>query len=193
MTTTAAFDGTGGGAHYAANEPARYAPEPPVTVDALMLLKGRLADAEEAQELKFQPTTIEVPGDVGIRLICSSNIEGNTLTKWQKSSLPPNKRNSPRVSPLMMDQMHYNSTIVIETCEEVQVRNAAGEWTTITDSAGEVLGFKDRALLDVLGAVDPRLALKKLFLDREADIARAAQDVLAKAGWGENDEDDDPR
>lgn len=186
MVTT--FDGSsGGGAHYASPEEV----EPVSAMNALDLLRGKV---KEAEELQFDPTTIEVPGDVGIRLICSSDIAGGTITKWQRAALPPNKRNSPKLSPLLLDQTYYSATVLIETCVEVQVRNAANEWTVITDASGDVLGFKDRALLDVLGSIDPRHAVKRLFR-RDADIARAAQEVLAKAGWADDEDgdDDDPR
>lgn len=185
---SAVFDGTGGTRY--AEEGVPEEPVPVIEVDALTLLKSKVSESED---LEFEPTTVEIPGNVGIRLICSSDIEGNTLTKWQKAALPPNKRNSPKISPLLLDQLIYNTTILIETCTAVQVRNAAGEWNTITDGGGDVLNFKDKALLDVLGVVDPRAAVKKLFRGREASVSRAAQDVLTGAGWGEDGDDGDPR
>lgn len=181
------FDGTGAPAADWKHE-AFETPPPPV--NALDLLRTRV---KEAEDLQFDPTVIEVPGDVGIRLICTSDIEGNTLTRWQRGALPSNKRNSPKISPLMMDQTHYSTTVLIETCTEVQVRGGDGEWTTIVNSDGDVLTFKDKALLDVLGSVDPRAAVKKLFAGREASVARAAQEVLTGAGWGEDGDDEDPR
>jgi hypothetical protein len=92
---------------------------------------------------------------------------------------------------LDVDQSVFNSTVLINLCERVEVYNkASGQWRTVQDDEGRPLTFKDQALLRELRVIDPQAALKKLF-PRDPDLIRAGQLVLAKAGWADEDEDAD--
>lgn len=191
MTTT--FDGsTGGGAH-AQDESW---PLPDLGIDTLDLLRDRARQHE--QEVAEDSTTfIDVPGkdgSAGIRLVCLNNIQSTQITKWQRKALPAQLRKSPQFSPLAIDQTVFHTTVLVETCERLEVRGPDDTWRPVTDGAGEILSLRDPALLRHLDVLDASLAIKKLFV-RDSDIARAGQRVLAASGWSESGGEDelDPR
>jgi hypothetical protein len=164
-------------------------------VSSLDILRDALA-----QQQGIEDCTVSVPG-VPIRLVCHPDIPSKQMSNWQRKALPVNKRSASNVSPLDMDQGLFLSTILVKTTVRVEVEDRAqpGRWTTIADQDGNPLTFADGALLSTLGAMDAGTAIKRLF-PRDADAARAANEVLAASGWNENaqgrllagDDDEDP-
>ena len=151
------------------------------SVDTLDLLKQA---SEERAEIA--PEVIEVPG-IPVRLVCSTDIESKRLSSWQRRALPPRLRNSAQVSPFMLDQAVFHAAVLVNTCVAVEVRRKGSEddWRTITSPDGSVLTLSDRAVWERLGALDSAGAVKRLF-PRDADLAKAGQQVLDAAGWTEN-------
>lgn len=150
-----------------------------------------------AEQTKAEPETVEIPG-IPLRLVCSTEIESKQLTNWQRRALPPQLRNASQVSPLMMDQSIFHTSVLVNTCQRVEVKARNGDtWQVITDTDGNVLTLKDKAVWAQLGALDSATAVKKMFA-RDSDLLRAGQQVLDAAGWTENrmfgtdEEDEDP-
>lgn len=191
MTT---FDGsTGAHAHFdLGDEPTALAIEP--DVDTLELLRQAAADAQE----EVEPTIVDIPPGNAIRLVCSTDLTSATLNRWQRKALPQRLRNSSKISPLDVEQSVLYATVLTNMCERVEVWHATSTtWQVIQDKEGRPMTFRDQPLLQALHAIDTQAALKKLF-PRDADLIRAGQLVLTKAGWGDEDEstdgdDADPR
>lgn len=148
---------------------------------------GSLAQlgAAAKQRTALAPETVEIPG-VPIRLVCHPDISSKALSNWQRRSLPPKARNSTQISPFMMDQSVFHSAVLVNTCQAIEVKKAGSddEWNTITSDQGDVLTLKDRAVWEQLGALDSAGTVKRLF-PRDADLAKAGQQVLDAAGWTE--------
>jgi hypothetical protein len=148
---------------------------------------GSLAQLGEAakQRTALAPETIEVPG-VPIRLVCHPDISAKALSNWQRRALPPKARNSAQISPFMMDQAVFHAAVLVNTCTAIEVKRvgADDEWNTIISDQGEVLTLKDRAVWEQLGALDSASTIKLLY-PRDADRAKAGQQVLDAAGWTE--------
>lgn len=155
-------------------------------IDTLDLLREQIA-AQEAESDRPTSTIVDVPGGA-IRLVCTNDIPSKQISRWNSKALPVKRRKATQVSPLEIDQNVLNSSILIDTCQHIEVLRD-GQWVPITDTDGEFLGFRDQPLLRVFGAVDPAAAIKKLF-PRDADLIHAGQDVLRGAGWGDEDGDD---
>lgn len=180
MTTV--FDGSTQRDEYEHSDaPAVAAPEPELVVDSLSLLRGALA--EHQAEAPPPPVVIDVPGG-RFRLHCTTEITSAEVTQWQRKSLPPKLRNSPKISPLHVNQRILNATILAETTVYMEVRRSSdGSWHTVEDARGQALTFSD-GLPQALGTLDAESALKMLFR-RDADLLAAGQQVLDAAGFGD--------
>ncbi|NUT90862.1 MAG: hypothetical protein HOY78_02415 [Saccharothrix sp.] len=162
--------------------------------DSLALLREAVA-----QQVEVQPVVVEAPGNVGVRLVCHTDVTSKQLQKWQRLALPPALRKSPNPPALAMDQLQLNVAVLSGTMLRVEVRDRqTGAWVSVQDRAGNELTFNDTALLEQFGALDTVTALKRLFV-QESEIVKAGQAVLAKAGWTDREmvtddlnEDSDP-
>lgn len=156
--------------------------EPDPVVDSLALLRQATA-----QQVPIEPTVVDAPGDVGIRLVCSSDVPSRSLQHWQRQALPKHMRDSGNPSPLSMSQLVLAVATIVNSMLRLEVRDARDRevWHTVTDGTGAPLGFNDTALLQTFGAMDTTTALRKIF-GRESDIIRASKQILTGSGWGED-------
>lgn len=180
MTST--FDATAGHANPQQSMMSPATPVEPV-LDTLAML-GQAA----AQQVPIEEEFVEVPGDVGIRLVCLPDISARQLQTWQQRALPKHMRNATNVSPLSMDSLVLAVATLVNTLLRVEVRDAKDRtlWHPVCDPAdGRPLGFNDNALLATFGAMDAVTALKKIFV-RESDVVRASRQVMNASGWGED-------
>lgn len=186
---TTAFDGTTGNTALAAP------PQSPESafagLDTLSLLKQTVAERVE-----IPLTVLHVPGG-RIKLVCKPDIPEKELRRWQRASLPPEKRKNGTGTPLDQNQLVIATLALTFTCDYIEVLDSRDNTTwRVVEHDGEALGLDDPAVLRAFDAMDVQYLLTKLF-GRESDVIRASQEVLAEAGWtGENgggDESDDPR
>jgi hypothetical protein len=187
MIMTVAFDGsTDSGT--ASSAPA--APQPDYTgLDTLSVLKQSVAE-----RIEIEPVVLHVPGG-RIRLVCIPDIPEKELRRWQRASLPPDKRKNGTGSPLDQNQLVIGMLVLTFTCERIEVLDPRDKNTWhVVQHGGEPLALDSDVVLREFGAMDAQYLLTKLF-GRESDVIRASQEVLAAAGWtGENGGDeDDPR
>lgn len=181
MTST--FDATAGQPYPSPQTLATPAVPAEPVLDTLAML-GQAA----AQQVPIEPELVEVPGDVGIRLVCLPDIATKQLQGWQKRALPKHMRDSPNVSPLSMDSLVLAVATLVNTLIRVEVRDKQDRelWHPVLDPIdGRPLGFNDNALLAAFGAMDAVTALKKIFV-RESDVVRASRQVMNASGWGED-------
>lgn len=190
---TTAFDGTTGSASDTAWPPSGMTqPEEFAGLDTLSLLKQAAA---ERQRQVTETVTITVPGG-RIRLVCTPDIPEKELRRWQRASLPADKRKNGTGTPLDSNQMVMAGLALTYVTESMQVLDSHDNvtWHTVEHN-GEALGLGDPALLNAFGAMDVQYLLKSIF-GRESDVIRAGQEIMAAAGWaGEmgGDDEDDPR
>lgn len=160
-------------------------------LDTLTLLKQTVGERVE-----IPPLTLHVPGG-RIRLVCKPDIPERDLRRWQRASLPADKRKSGTGTPLDQNQLVIATLVLTNTCEYIEVLNPRDktQWLTV-EHGGEALGLDSQPVLRLFDAMDVQYLLVKLF-GRESDVISASQKVLVEAGWaGENGgdgEDDDPR
>lgn len=164
--------------HYAAQ--ARYASDVPDALDDTLDLLRQRAD----ETVTVKSITVETPTG-HIRLVCRGNIDSREIQRWQRKALPPVARKNGNPSAFDADSRVLYSTVLVETCERVEVLGRDGQWRVVEDSAEhEVLTFKDVALLNAFGALDAAGAIKKIFA-LDSAITKAGQMVLEGAGWAE--------
>jgi hypothetical protein len=189
MTT---FDTTGmdGGSHRESPPPA-WGVEVPVPdtngsepFDSLALLRAAVTD-----QVEIEPVRIEVR-ESGVSLVCHTDITAKLLSKWRTAATPPALRNSPRPSPHAIDQLRFAVAVLVHTTLRIEVADprTPGAWIVVEDArTGRPLTFEDRVVLDMFGAIDTVTGLRKLFGGREADLIKASNLVMTRAGWGEDE------
>jgi len=161
--------------------------------DTLALLRDRVA-----QQVEIEPVVIPV-ADTGVRLVCHTDITSRQMSRWQKLALPAALRKSPKATALDIDQMQLAAAVLVNTLLRIEVADPKhpGEWLPVVDSrTGEPLGFGDKPVLDMFGAIDTITGLKRLF-GRESGVVKASRLVTQASGWGDDemvnaDEDADP-
>lgn len=192
MTT---FDGsTGGGAHAAPGylgsggydndfPPPAAPPIPEPAYDAFEALREQLAERDDASE---RTTTVDIPG-LGWRLVCAIDFTYGQYKEWQKAALPRNQRNGRKVNVLDMDQAALSYFVLLNTCEGIEYQRSNGEWDPLTEAGGQPATLQSGMLMTKMNVMDPRLLVKKLF-GNDARLIRAGNEVIAAAGYIEDDE-----
>jgi len=161
-------------------------------IDTLSLLQEAVNERVEVE-----PLTVTVPGG-RIRLVCHTDIPERDLRRWQRASLPPEKRKNGAATPLDQNQMTIAVAVLVYCVIRIDVldKHDPDLWHVVENKAtGDPLTFNDEVVLSLFGAFDTPSALIKVF-GRESDIVRASQEVLSASGWqGENGDgdSDDPR
>ena len=161
---------------------------PAETFDALSMLREQVAERDDGED---DLCPIEVPG-LGWRLMCDITFPYSKFAAWQTAALPKNQRNGRKVNMLKLDQTGLAFSVLLGTCVELQYERVpgSGDWETLVASDGTPLLPTSDALLRTFNVVDPRSFLRSIY-GREARLVEASQRVAAKAGWLEDDEDDD--
>jgi hypothetical protein len=190
MTNTT-FDGRDPGAH----TPLTFG-EPDADQGGLSTLD--LLRVVAAETVDTEPYVFENPLGT-LRFTCDTNIEQKSLTSWQRAALPPQARSKRGGVPDLsrLDPVVYFARAIAATCTMVEVRRRAdGEFTAIVDqSSGDLLTFKDPALLSALGGLDATSAVRNAMNGAEWAVQREGTVLLEKAGYieGDGDGDEDPQ
>lgn len=156
--------------------------------DSLALLRDAVAD-----KVEIEPITIPVP-NVGVRLVCGTDVTSRQLKKWQEGAVPLVKRKSGKYTESDVDPMHLAVATLVGTLLRIEVADPRnkGEWLPVIDSrTGEALSFSDMPVLKMFGAMDTVSALKRLF-GRDSGVVRAGRAVLRASGWSEDELAVDP-
>lgn len=137
-----------------------------------------LSDIQKDPDL---PETIDlkVPGRNNFAVRYDTDLEMQQLDRWRKASTPNRKR------PNDIDSLLLAQHVLTGACVGI-VRN--GE--LVKSPSGETLDFRSEAVLSSLGVLDPHAAIKKLYT-KDAYIISASNDVIAAAGFGEEDDDEE--
>lgn len=161
---------------------------PDTGLSTLSLLTQTVADRVDIEE-----HTVAVPGG-RIKLVCHTDIPERSLRKWQRASLPPEKRKGQGASTataLDQNQLVMAVSVLVHTVIRIEVLARDNEtWLTV-EHDDEPLTLANEAVLSAFRAIDTTSALITIF-GRESDIIRASQEVLQACGWsGENGADDE--
>lgn len=169
---------------------------PPVAerggLDLLDMLREQTDTRDDATEVALEP--VPIPG-LGWRLMCNPDFSYTKYRDWQKASLPPKMRSGRRQPNLLdLDQSMLALLVLTETCEAVEYQNGNGEWHTLEHN-GEALTVKHDEFLSKFNMVDPKSLVRRLFKTpgraSDAELIRAGQVVIDKAGYGDNSGDDE--
>lgn len=188
---TTAFDGTTGYNGIGDGLSQTPGPEPDFAgLDTLSLIVKTVNDRVAVKDY-----VLTAPGGK-IRLVCRPDIPERELRRWQRASLPPDKRKNGTGTPLDQNQLVIATLVLTHTCQHIEVMDPRDhEKWHVVEHGGEALGLDHPAFLRQFGAMDVQYLLIRLF-GRESDVIRASQEVLVEAGWaGENGggDEDDPR
>jgi hypothetical protein len=162
--------------------------EPPAA--RISPLDQLVAEVQDRESEEDELLGVEVPG-LGVRLMCSTNIDGDDWQAWQRQSIPRAKRR--KAGALDLNQMTLMCLVLENQCEHLEYRTGDG-WAAMPGSGGEPLDLRSDELLRRFKQMDSTSLLRKLFA-RDADLLAAGQEVVDKAGWGDPDavgDDSDP-
>jgi hypothetical protein len=181
--------------------PSYSTPEPPdsSSLDALESLREQLRD-RDTERAQDRLVPVEVPGSTW-RLLCATDFNYEAYATWQRDAIKSGQRaaartdgqrNRRRTRPeevaLLLDQVVLAIHVLLNTCEEVQFRNRAGDWVTVYDDRQEPVDLTTPAFLQKFDQVDPRVFIRKLF-GGEPELIRASETVARAAGWLDDGDD----
>jgi hypothetical protein len=180
MTTFDVHTGSGGDAPRAGYEPLG---------DSLSTLD--LLREVGSEQVEFEPFVFENPLRL-VRFTCRTEIANQELTRWQRGALPSRSGRSGGVPDLTkLDGFRLYARAIAETCEQVEIRRSVdADYQVVADSQGNALAFDDKAFLSSLGVPDKLIAVKKLMAGSEAFLINRGQELLEKAGYGDEESDD---
>lgn len=152
-----------------------------------------LLRAKAGEVVEFPDFVFDNPKGT-IRFTCATNITQKQLTSWQRAAMPVTARKrggAPDLSKL--DPIIYFTRAIAAQCVLVEVRSrSTAQWQPITHNrTGEPLTFDDPELLTALGGLDRTVAVRNAMNGAEWAIQEKGTELLAAAGYGERDEDDD--
>lgn len=186
---TRMFDGTTG----APPPQGDYVPEAGEAggLDLLDMLREQAQARDDAADIELVP--VPIPG-LGWRLMCNPDFSYAKYRDWQKASLPQKMRSGRKQPNLLdLDQALLALLVLTETCEAVEFSNG-GPWRRIQHN-GEDLTVKHDEFLSKFNMVDPKSLVRKLFKTPgragDAELIKAGQIVIDKAGYGDQSGDDE--
>lgn len=148
---------------------------PPVS--ALDLLRTEVLEREAEDEELFP---VEIPG-LNVRLMCSLDFSATDWEKWQRLSIPKEKRRRPVATDI---QQGVLATLVLtHTCQHLEYRGPEGTWAPITGNDGEPLALDSDEMLRKFNQMTARAMVEKLF-KRDAWLLNAGQSVVNASGYG---------
>lgn len=186
---TRTFDGTTGAAPPQGGD----IPGPDLGgLDLLDMLREQTQARDDATEIELVP--VPIPG-LGWRLMCNPDFSYAEYRDWQKASLPQKMRTGRKQPTLLdLDQAMLALLVLTETCEAVEFRNGDGPWRRIQHN-GEDLTVKHEEFLSKFNMIDPKSLVRKLFKvpnrAGDAELIKAGQIVIDKAGYGDQSGDDE--
>lgn len=183
------FDGTTPSGSYHSH--AQDSPEPE-GLDLLDMLRDQTQARDDGTDV--EPALVPIPG-LGWRMVCNPDFSYARYRDWQKASLPPKMRTGRKQPSLLdLDQALLALLVLTETCEAVEYRNGDGPWHRLRHN-GEDLTVKHEELLNKFNMIDPKSLVRKLFKTPgragDADLIKAGQIVIDKAGYGDQSGDDE--
>lgn len=164
----------------------------PEGLDLLDMLREQTDARDDATDVELEP--VPIPG-LGWRLMCNPDFSYAKYRDWQKASLPQKMRSGRKQPSLLdLDQALLALLTLTETCEAVEYRNGEGPWRRLQHN-GEDLTVKHEELLSKFNMIDPKSLVRKLFKTPgragDADLIKAGQIVIDKAGYGDQSGDDE--
>lgn len=193
MNDDRTFDGsTAGGSHWEPEQPAHAIPSS--GLDMLEMLREQTDHRDQEADDELFP--VPIPG-LGWRLMCNTEFSYPQYRDWQKAALPPRMRSGRKTpNPMDLDQAQLGLLVLTETCEAVEFQKPDGSWAPLEHN-GEALTVKHSEFLSKWNMVDPKSLVRKLFTvpgrSTDAELIRAGQLVIEKAGYGDGgDDDSDP-
>jgi hypothetical protein len=147
-------------------------------------LRTALAQAEQVAEVEFPPCHLYGPGRF-IRLECSTEITQAEMKKVQLAGLPPEQRRKRIPDPRKMDEAIVLATLVARQCVSVGLLQGDGSYKTVSGD------LNDPTMLAQLGVMDPVMAVRRVFGNKDAYLLRAGQELVEACGYGEREPGDE--
>jgi hypothetical protein len=143
--------------------------------------------------VEFEPYVFENPLGL-VRFTCRTDVPNNELQRWQRAALPPKSGRQSGVPDLSkLDAFRLYARALADTCERVEIRRGTDQpYVVVADGEGTPLTFDDREFLGSLGTPDKLIAVKKLMAGSEAYLINRGQELLEKAGYGDEADSEDP-
>lgn len=153
-------------------------------------LRAAVEQSEVAAEIEFADYELYGPGG-HIRLVCSTQLSQPELKKIQIAGLPSEQRKKRVPNMLKMDEGVVFATLIARQTVAIELRQSDGSYKAID-------GDLDTPSVHAqLGVMDPVMAVRRIFGNRDAYLMRAGQDLLEACGFGERKpgepgDDEDP-
>ena len=153
-------------------------------------LRAAMEHSAAVAEVEFKPHYLYGPGRF-IRLVCSTEIDQADMKKVQLSGLPPEQRKKRIPDPRKLDEATVFVNLIVRQCEAIELLQGDGSYKRV---AGDLT---DAHMLAQLGVMDPGMAVRRVFGNRDAYLVRVGQELVEACGYGESspgetggDEDD---
>jgi hypothetical protein len=194
MTADAVYDpGAAAPRHYDFNA------DQQATTSTLDDLRLAVQQAAEVAEEEFADHELFSPGG-HIRLTCSTELSQADWKRIQFSAIPQAYRGGRRRGGIpdirKMDEAVAYAALIGEQTVAVAIRQGDGTYKTVEHN-GEDGPFSDPALLAKLGAAEPAVAVRNIFV-KDAYLLHAGQELQNACGYGERrpgdpgEDDSDP-
>ncbi len=199
MSNPSTFDGSSSGTPPEAQAwtPAASAPPAPAPAPAFDEAPDSLLDQLRDEIAQREESDVELwryrIRGTNFRLVCDPDIDNEDYQRWVKASMPKAKGRRRMAAVTDMDQLTLSSYAIIGSNVglEVLARGTDDTWRMVTAPGGATLAVDSPELLSKFSTPDPVALLRKLF-GRDAALIDGGQDLLAKAGYLGDDDDEDP-
>lgn len=147
-------------------------------------LRAALEQSEQVAQVEFPPCYLYGPGRF-IRLECSTEITQAEMKKIQLAGLPPEQRRKRIPDPRKMDEATVLATLIARQCTGIGLLAGDGSYKTV---GGDL---SDPPMLAQLGVMDPVMAVRRVFGNKDAYLLRAGQELVEACGYGEREPGDE--
>jgi hypothetical protein len=123
--------------------------------------------------------TLKVPSRDNLSVRFNTDLSLEQLDKWRIAARKNPKRDE-------IDILQFNLIVIVSQAKAIIFNGEVAR-----DEDEKELNFRSQELIEMLGALDAKGAVKVLY-DRDADILKIGNEILEAAGYGEEVDDTDP-
>jgi len=146
-------------------------------------LRNAVAQSEEVAEVEFADYYLYGPGRQ-IRLVCSTELSQPDFKRIQMAALPPEQRKRRMPDIKKLDEVAMFAHLIAKQTVGIEILGDDDEtyrpMATETDRP-----LEDASVLGGLGVMDPVMAVRRIFGNRDAYIMRAGVELQEACGYGE--------
>ena len=142
-------------------------------------LRAAVEHSEQVADVVFADYELFGPGSY-IKLVCSTELDQKDYKRIQFASLPETDRRKRRPDLRKMDEVMVYAKVIAAQTTSIELLNSDGE--TYRPIQGDL---EDPTVLAQLGVMDPIMAVRRIFGNKDALLLRAGEELIEACGYGE--------